>query len=107
LLARLRLSLVDLSERRCDRGRGLRLGALAREALRTVLAEGRRGPTGIPSDPKAARLSGNVRQPNHIANEIAGHKAERRPGAGEEGLAATKHHGAEVESILINKAKVG
>ena len=30
------------------------------------------------------QLSGNVRQPNHVlANEIAGHKAERRPQAGE------------------------
>jgi hypothetical protein len=55
-----------------------------------------------------ARLSGNVRQPNHVlANSIAGHKAERRPGAGEEWLAATKHDGVEVESILINKTKVG
>src|SRR5580704_10671273 len=54
------------------------------------------------------KLSGNVRQPNHVlANEIAGDKAQRRPGAGEEWLAATKHHGAEVESILINKTKVG
>src|SRR6202051_1485697 len=50
----------------------------------------------------------NVRQPDRVlANWIAGHKAERRPGAGEEWLAATKHEGAEVESILINKTKVG
>jgi hypothetical protein len=50
-----------------------------------------------------ARLSGNVRQPNHVlANEIAVHKAERRPGAGEEGLAASKYDGVEVKSILIN-----
>jgi hypothetical protein len=57
---------------------------------------------------QVARLSGNVRQSNHIlANEIAGHKAERRPGASEEWLAATKHDGVEVESILINKTKVG
>jgi len=32
---------------------------------------------------------------------------ERRAGAGEEWLAATKHYGAEVESIFINKAKLG
>ena len=52
---------------------------------------------------RVARLSGDVRQPNHVlANEIAGHKAERRPGAGEEWRAATKHEGAEIESILIN-----
>jgi len=57
---------------------------------------------------RVARLSGNVRQPNHVlGNEIAGHKTERRPGAGEEWLAATKHDGVEVESILINKTKVG
>src|SRR5262249_48060504 len=57
---------------------------------------------------RVERLSGNVRQPNHaLANEIAGHKAERRPRAGEEWLAATKHDGTEVESILINKTKVG
>ena len=57
---------------------------------------------------RVARLSGNVRQPNHVlANSIAGNKAERRPGAGEEWRAATKHDGVEVESILINKTKVG
>src|SRR5215467_15692066 len=57
---------------------------------------------------RVARLSGNVRQPNHVlANEVAGHKAERRPRAGEEWLAATEHDGMEVESILINKTKVG
>jgi hypothetical protein len=50
---------------------------------------------------RVARLSGNVRQPNHVlANEIAGHKAERRPRAGEEWLAATKYEGVEVKSIL-------
>jgi len=32
---------------------------------------------------------------------------ERRAGPGEEWLTATKHYGAEVESILINKAKLG
>ena len=55
-----------------------------------------------------SRSSGNVRQPNHVlANSIAGHKAERRPGAGEEWLAATKHDGMEVESILIDETKIG
>src|SRR5882762_5097012 len=50
----------------------------------------------------------NVRQPDHVlANSIAGHQAERRPGAGEEGLAATQHDGVEVESILIDKTKIG
>ena len=57
---------------------------------------------------RVARLSWNVRQPNHVlANWIAGHKAERRPGAGEEWRAVTENEGAEVESILINKTKVG
>jgi hypothetical protein len=32
---------------------------------------------------------------------------ERRVGAGEEWLAATKHDGAEVESILIDKTGLG
>jgi len=54
------------------------------------------------------RLSGNVRQPNHVlADSIAGNKAERRSGAGEEWLAPTKHDGVQVKSILINKTKVG
>jgi hypothetical protein len=58
--------------------------------------------------PFVARLSWNVRQPDRVlANWIAGHKAERRPGAGEEWRAVTEHEGAEVESILINKTKVG
>src|ERR1700739_4498581 len=57
---------------------------------------------------RVARLSRNVRQPKCVlANEIAGHKAERRPGAGEEWRASTKHEGAEIKSILVNKANVG
>ena len=49
----------------------------------------------------------NVCQLNHfLANQIAGHKAERRPRAREEWLAATKHEGMEVDSILINETKV-
>ena len=52
---------------------------------------------------RVARLSGNVRQPNHVLpKEIAGHKAERQPRAGEEWLAATKYDGVEVKSILID-----
>jgi hypothetical protein len=38
---------------------------------------------------------------------MGGNKAERRPRAGKEWLAATKHDGVEVEAILINKTKVG
>src|SRR5579872_3329442 len=69
-------------------------------------------PSAAPTCPRSPwgelRLSRNVRQPKHVlANEIAGHKAERRPGAGEEGRAATKHEGAEVQSVLVNQAKVG
>ena len=57
---------------------------------------------------RVARLSGNVRQPNHVlGNEIAADKTERRPRTGEEWLAATKYDGVEVKSILINKTKVG
>jgi hypothetical protein len=57
---------------------------------------------------RVARLGRNVRQPDYIpANAVAGHKAEPRPGAGEERLAMTKHDGMNVESILINQTKVG
>src|SRR6476660_9763362 len=57
---------------------------------------------------RVARLSRNVRQSNHVlANSIAGHQAERRPRAGEEWRATTKHDGAEVESILIDKTGLG
>ena len=84
------------------------------ERSRSDKQQRRMSPLG-PSEPNAsarsveqvARSSGNVRQFNHLANEIAGHKAERRPGAGEEWLAATKNDGAEVKSILINKTKCG
>jgi hypothetical protein len=55
-----------------------------------------------------ARLCGNVRQPDHVlADSIAGHEAQRRPRAGEERLAATQHDGMEVQSILVDEAKVG
>ena len=58
--------------------------------------------------PCTRRLSGNVRQPDYIpANAVAGNKAKRWPGAGEEWLAASKHDGLEVKSILINKTKIG
>ncbi len=57
---------------------------------------------------RVAQLNRNVRQPNHVlADSIAGHQPERRPGADEEWLAATKHDGAQVESILINETKLG
>ena len=62
----------------------------------------------MPSVGRVPQSSGHVRQPDHgLVNSIAGHKAERRPGAGEERLAATQHDGVDVESILINKTKIG
>lgn len=46
-------------------------------------------------------LGGNVGQPDHVLDDhIVAHEAERWPGAGEEGFAATEHEGVEVESIL-------
>ena len=40
---------------------------------------------------RAARSSGNVGQPDHVlANQIAGRKAERRPGAGEETMDSSR-----------------
>ena len=58
--------------------------------------------------PSVVRLIGNVRQPNHVrGNEIAGHKTERRPRAGEEWLSVPEYDGVEVKSILINQTKVG
>ena len=41
-----------------------------------------------------------------LADAIGGNKAERRPRTGKERLAATQHHGMEVEPILINKTKI-
>ncbi len=50
----------------------------------------------------------NIRQSNRVlAESIAGHETERGPGAREERLAMTKHIGPDVESILIDKTKVG
>ncbi len=57
---------------------------------------------------RVARLSRNVCQPNHVlGNQIAGHQAERRPGAGEEWPATTEHDGVEVDSILVNQSEAG
>ena len=55
-----------------------------------------------------AHLARNVDQPDHIlANPIMSHKAQRRPGSGEIGLAVTKHDGVQVDSILIDQAQFG
>ena len=57
---------------------------------------------------RVTRSSRNVGQPDYVlANSITGHKAERRPGASEEWLALTKHHGVKVDLVLINKAQLG
>jgi hypothetical protein len=53
-------------------------------------------------------LGRNVGQPYRVlADQVAGHEAERRPGAGEEWLAAAKHDVVELEPILINETKIG
>jgi hypothetical protein len=55
-----------------------------------------------------ACLGWNVRQPDRVLVDlVACHKAEWWPRASEEWLAATKHDGAQVESVLINQAEVG
>lgn len=60
------------------------------------------------SSGESRELDGNVLQPNHVfANTIGGNKAELWPWAGKEWLAATKHNGVKVESILIDKTNVG
>jgi hypothetical protein len=57
--------------------------------------------------PLVLSSSRNVRQPDHVlVHSIAGHKAEWRPGAGEERLAATQYDGVEVEPILIDQTEV-
>ena len=53
-------------------------------------------------------LGGNIRQPDRVlADAIAGDKAERRPGAGEEWLAPTKHDGVEIEPVFIDQTEIG
>jgi hypothetical protein len=55
-----------------------------------------------------ACLGWNVCQPDRVLVDlVACHKAERWPRPSEEWLAATKHDGAQVESVLINQAEVG
>src|SRR5688572_2493718 len=57
---------------------------------------------------ESRELSRNVDQPDHVlADPIISHKAERRPGPGEIWLAVTKHDGVQVDSILIDQAKLG
>jgi len=49
---------------------------------------------------------GDVRWPNRVlANSIARHKAERRPGLAKNGVPRPKHEQAKVGSMLINQAK--
>ena len=66
------------------------------------MSEPQRGPSG------ESQLRRNVRQPDDIpANAFAVHKAESRPGAGEERLPRPEHDGMDVESILIDQTKIG
>src|ERR1051326_1943405 len=57
---------------------------------------------------RVARLSRNVGQSDHIlANPVISHKAERRPGSGEIWFAVTKQDGVQVDSIVMDQAKLG
>src|SRR5690606_33436504 len=50
----------------------------------------------------------NIGQLDHVlANPIVSHKAKRRPGSGEIGLAVTKHDGVQVDTILVDQTKLG
>src|SRR5579872_1666000 len=54
------------------------------------------------------RSGWDVRQPDRIlADEVGRHKAQRRPGGGEIGLAATEGERAEVETVFVDETKVG
>jgi hypothetical protein len=62
----------------------------------------------LPIQWRVARLRRNIGQPDHIlANSIMSHQAERRSGAGEIGLAVTKHDGVQINSIFIDQAQFG
>src|SRR5688572_6120025 len=57
---------------------------------------------------RESRSSRNVGQSDHVlANPIMSHEAERRPGPGEIWLSVTQHDGVQVDSILIDQAKLG
>src|SRR5687768_3452378 len=57
---------------------------------------------------RVARLARNVGQPEHIlVDPIMSDKAERRPGSGEIWRSVTKHDRVQVNSILIDQAKLG
>src|SRR5262245_30641173 len=49
----------------------------------------------------------HVGQPEHLANAIAAHKAEWRSRTGEVRLAVANHHRVQVDSVLVDQAKVG
>ncbi len=50
----------------------------------------------------------NIPRPDRVLpDQIAGHKAESRPGADEERRAVTEYDGMEIELILINQTEVG
>ena len=45
-------------------------------------------------------------RPRLLADQVDGHKADRRPGAREEWLAVTKHDRVQVEAILIDQTEI-
>ena len=50
----------------------------------------------------------NVSKPDHIlANPIARHQTERRPRSSEVWLPVTQHDGVQIDSILVDQAKLG
>ena len=50
----------------------------------------------------------NVSQPDHIlANPIVRHQAERRPRSSEVWLSVTQYDGVQIDSILVDQAKLG
>jgi hypothetical protein len=49
-----------------------------------------------------------VGQPDCLLSDpLARHEAKRRPRSSEEGVATAKHHGMEVELVLVDEAKLG
>src|SRR5215469_5144203 len=63
---------------------------------------------GSPAWRRVSGSSGNVSQPDRVfAKAIGCDETEGRPRATEEWLAAAKHERAEVDPVLVNKAKFG
>ncbi len=63
---------------------------------------------GLTPFPRSERSGGKVCQSDHaLTNEIVGHKPQLRPRPSKEWLAVTEDNGVQIESIFINKTKVG